>query len=35
MHEQLSDATYEWRGPRGYVVLDPQAEPAQIFVLKA
>jgi starch synthase (maltosyl-transferring) len=34
MHEQFSDATYEWRGPRGYVVLDPQAEPAQIFVLK-
>ena len=32
MHEQLSDTTYEWRGPRGYIVLDPQVAPAQIFV---
>jgi len=34
MHEQLSDATYEWRGPRGYVDLDPERAPAQIFVLE-
>ncbi|HEY3101341.1 MAG TPA: alpha-1,4-glucan--maltose-1-phosphate maltosyltransferase [Methylomirabilota bacterium] len=34
MHEQLSDTTYEWHGPRGYVDLDPQRDPAQIFVLK-
>ena len=34
MHEQFSDATYEWHGPRGYVELHPQRDPAQIFVLK-
>jgi starch synthase (maltosyl-transferring) len=34
MREQFSDATYEWRGPRGYVELDPRREPAQIFVLE-
>ena len=34
MHEQLSDAAYEWRGPRGYVELDPERAPAQIFVLE-
>jgi starch synthase (maltosyl-transferring) len=34
MHELLSDATYEWRGSRGYVELDPQRDPAQIFVLR-
>ena len=34
MREQFSDAAYEWRGPRGYVELDPQREPAQIFVLE-
>jgi starch synthase (maltosyl-transferring) len=34
MHEQISDARHEWRGPRGYVDLDPQREPAQIFVLE-
>jgi starch synthase (maltosyl-transferring) len=34
MHEQLSDARYTWRGPRGYVDLDPQRDPAQIFVLE-
>ena len=33
MHELLTDATYTWRGPRGYVELDPQKEPAQIFHL--
>jgi starch synthase (maltosyl-transferring) len=34
MHELLSDVAYEWRGPRGYVELDPQRDPAQIFVLR-
>jgi starch synthase (maltosyl-transferring) len=34
MHEVLSDVTYEWRGRRGYVELDPQRDPAQIFVLQ-
>jgi starch synthase (maltosyl-transferring) len=33
MHELLTDATYTWRGPGGYVELDPQNEPAQIFHL--
>jgi starch synthase (maltosyl-transferring) len=34
MREQFSEATYEWRGPRGYVELDPQRDPAQLFVLE-
>jgi starch synthase (maltosyl-transferring) len=34
MHELLSDVTYEWRGPRGFVGLDPARDPAQIFVLR-
>jgi starch synthase (maltosyl-transferring) len=34
MHELLSDVSYEWRGPRGYVELDPARDPAQIFVLR-
>ena len=33
MHELLSGATFEWRGPRGYVDLDPRIAPAQIFRL--
>ena len=33
MHEQFTDAWYEWRGPSGYVALAPHREPAQIFVL--
>jgi starch synthase (maltosyl-transferring) len=31
MRELLTDTTYDWRGPRGYVDLDPNHEPAQIF----
>ena len=34
MHELLSDRVYEWRGPRGYVKLYPNADPAQIFRLE-
>jgi starch synthase (maltosyl-transferring) len=33
MHEVLSDRWFEWRGPRGYVELQPEVDPAQIFVL--
>jgi hypothetical protein len=32
MHELLSDVRYEWRGPRGFVELDPTRDLAQIFV---
>ncbi len=31
MHELLSDIQYEWRGPRGAVLLDPAIDSAQIF----
>jgi starch synthase (maltosyl-transferring) len=34
MDELLTDVTYEWRGGRGYVELDPAREPAQIFHLR-
>ncbi|MEK7714029.1 MAG: hypothetical protein AAB387_01105 [candidate division NC10 bacterium] len=33
MHEVLSDRWFEWRGPRGYVELQPEVDLAQIFVL--
>ena len=34
MHELLSDAVYDWRGPQGYVRLFPDESPAQIFRLE-
>ncbi len=34
MHELFTDASYEWRGPSGYVALAPRREPAQIFHLR-
>jgi starch synthase (maltosyl-transferring) len=34
MHELVSDVSYEWRGPRGFVELDPTRDPAQIFSLR-
>jgi starch synthase (maltosyl-transferring) len=34
MHELLTDVAYDWHGPRGYVELDPEREPAQIFHLR-
>jgi starch synthase (maltosyl-transferring) len=34
MHELLSDVTYEWRGGRGFVELDPTRDSAQIFHLR-
>ena len=33
MYEVLSDRWFEWRGPRGYVELQPEVNLAQIFVL--
>ena len=34
MHELLSDVAYEWRGPSGFVELDPARDSAQIFHLR-
>jgi starch synthase (maltosyl-transferring) len=34
MHELLSDVAYEWRGPRGFVELDPSRDAAQIFHIR-
>jgi starch synthase (maltosyl-transferring) len=34
MHELLSDRTWEWVGPRGFVKLYPDVDPAQIFRLE-
>ncbi len=34
MHELFTGASYEWRGPSGYVVLAPHREPAQLFHLR-
>jgi starch synthase (maltosyl-transferring) len=34
MRELLTEAIYVWHGPRGYVDLDPQVAPAQIFRLE-
>jgi starch synthase (maltosyl-transferring) len=31
VHDLLADATYQWRGPRNYVELDPKKVPAHIF----
>ena len=33
MHELITDRWFEWHGLRGYVELNPDAEPAQIFAL--
>jgi starch synthase (maltosyl-transferring) len=34
MHELLTDRRFEWRGPHGYIVLDPAVDPVQIFVVE-
>jgi starch synthase (maltosyl-transferring) len=34
MHDLLTDAKYEWRGPRNYVELNPQRLPAHIFCIR-
>lgn len=31
VHDLLTDAHYTWRGPRNFVVLDPQKIPAHLF----
>ena len=31
VHDLLNDARYLWHGPRNYVELDPQVQPAHIF----
>ena len=31
VHDLLNGATYEWRGPRNYVALDPKVMPAHVF----
>ena len=31
VHDLLSDARYVWHGPRNYVELDPEIQPAHIF----
>ena len=34
MHDLLTDRRYLWYGSKNYVELDPQAEPAHVFVLR-
>ncbi len=34
VHDLLSDQRYQWRGPRNYVMLDPQRLPAHVFKLR-
>jgi starch synthase (maltosyl-transferring) len=31
VHDLLTDARYEWQGPRNFVKLDPTVTPAHIF----
>ncbi len=33
-HDLLTDATYEWHGPRNYVRLDPAVQPAHVLRLR-
>ena len=35
VEDLLSGASYSWRGPANYVALDPGAQPAHVFVVKA
>jgi len=34
MHDLLTGAVYVWKGPSNYVRLDPQVNPAHIFLVK-
>jgi starch synthase (maltosyl-transferring) len=34
MHDLLNDARYTWRGRRNYVELDPEIQPAHIFLVR-
>jgi starch synthase (maltosyl-transferring) len=33
VHDQLTDAHYQWHGPRNFILLDPSAVPAHLFVV--
>jgi starch synthase (maltosyl-transferring) len=33
-HDELTDTTYVWSGPRNYVRLDPAVQPAHVFHLR-
>jgi starch synthase (maltosyl-transferring) len=33
-HDELTDTTYVWTGPRNYVRLDPAVQPAHVFHLR-
>ena len=34
VHDLLSDARYTWRGRQNYVELDPEIQPAHIFLVR-
>jgi starch synthase (maltosyl-transferring) len=34
VHDLLNDARYTWRGRRNYVELDPEIQPAHIFLVR-
>jgi starch synthase (maltosyl-transferring) len=34
VHDLLSDQRYQWRGPRNFVMLDPQRIPAHVFRIR-
>jgi starch synthase (maltosyl-transferring) len=34
MHDLLSDARYIWRGRKNYVELDPEVQPAHVFLVR-
>jgi starch synthase (maltosyl-transferring) len=33
VHDQLTDAQFQWQGPRNFILLDPSKVPAHIFVV--
>jgi starch synthase (maltosyl-transferring) len=33
VHDLLSDARYAWRGRQNYIELDPEIQPAHIFLV--
>jgi starch synthase (maltosyl-transferring) len=34
VHDLLNDARYSWRGRQNYVELDPEIQPAHIFLVR-
>ena len=34
VHDLLNDARYTWRGRQNYVELDPEIQPAHIFLVR-